>query len=134
MGKLKWTVIYIICISTIILVSIMGDEFNKYLIVLHSTDFESQYFWLLPIYPILIGCLIALPQIIRNISKTGFWHFDWVKFLIMGIPSLYIAFTHIIYFSGFGGFLPVLHSEHLYIIGGIIFGTVLLTSFYKQSS
>lgn len=134
MDKFKRSTIYIICISLIILISVMGDKINNYLFLLHSTYFKSLYFWLLPIYPILIGFLIALPQFIKNTCKTGAWHFDWVKFLAMGIPSLYIAFSYIIYFSPVGSFLPVIHSKHLYVIGGIAFGNVLLTSIYKQSS
>jgi len=132
--KLKWAVIYAIYISSIILISVMGDKFNNYIFLLYQTHFKSSYFWFLPIYPILLGFLIALPQFIRNTHKTGAWHFHWIKFLVMGIPALYIAFTYIIYFSRFGNLLPVIHSQQLYIISGIIFGHVLLTSFYKQSS
>ncbi|HWP97087.1 MAG TPA: hypothetical protein VN426_09565 [Syntrophomonadaceae bacterium] len=134
MDKLKCAVACAIYISSIILISIMGDKFNDYLLVLHSTYFESSYLWFLPIYPILIGFLIALPQFIRTIRKTGAWHFQWIKFLIMGIPALYIAFTYNIYFGRFGDLLPVIHSRQLYIIGGIIFGNVLFTSIYKQST
>lgn len=132
--KLKWITINIICISSIIFISIMGDKFNKYLFVLHSTNFKSIYFGFLPIYPILVGCLISLPHFVININKIGVWHFDWVNFSVMGIPAIYIAFTYLIYFSQVGNLLPTIHSQQLYIIGGVIFGNVLLSSFYKQSS
>lgn len=133
MGKCKRIMIYIVYIAAIIAISITGDKFNNYLFLLHSTYYKSIYFWFLPIYPILIGCLMALPQFLGNAGKTGAWNFDWIKFLVVGIPSLYIAFTYIIYFSQIGDILPVIHSPQLYIIGGILFGSVLLTSFHKQS-
>ncbi len=133
MYKFKWIAIYIVCISLIILISIMGDEFNQYIILLYSTYFKTLYFWLLPVYPILIGCLIALPQFIKKVYKIGTWHFDWQKFLIMGMPALYIAFSYMIYFGQLGSFLPVIHSQQFYIIGGIVFGNVLITSFDKQT-
>jgi len=132
-NNLKRTITYLIYVSIIGFISIIGDQFNNYLFTLYATTFSSLYFWFLPIYPILIGFLIALPQFITNARKLGSWRFDWLKFIIVSIPALYMAFTFIIYFSQVGRLLPVIHSQQLYMIGGIVFGHLLLTSFYKQS-
>lgn len=135
MSKSIRIVIYIIYISVIIFAAIMGERFNEYLFLLYSTCFKPSYFWFLPVYPILIGCLIALPEFISKALKAGVWRFDWLRFLIVGIPSLYIAFTYVIYFGQRGNFLPfiylLIYSRQFYIISGIIFGYTLLASFNK---
>lgn len=91
---LKRSIFYLIYVILIGFISIVGGQLNNYLFTLHATTFSSLYFWFLPIYPILIGLLIALPQFITNARMPGSWRFDWAKFIIVGIPALYVTFTH----------------------------------------
>ena len=93
------------------------------------------------ITPIFYGLLLAIPYFIHETRKKGKLKFDWIKFLAIGIPSLYLVFFHLIYF-----FIPslaqyiyphrfvLLDSNIIIAFGGIVFGYLILTSLYKEVS
>lgn len=49
------------------------------------------------LYSILMGMYIALPKLISALMKTGRLRLDWPKLLIIGIPTLLISTSGILY-------------------------------------
>ncbi len=86
--------------------------------------------------PILIGLLLALPELYSVITKKGIWSFDWLKFIVVGLPSFLAAGAMYIFWSisFLHQYMPFLYNDRiLSTTGGIVFGYVLLTSFQKVS-
>ncbi len=42
------------------------------------------------VFPVVIGLVLRLPKLIIEIREKKQWTFDWIKFVVIGIPSLYI--------------------------------------------
>ncbi|MTI81247.1 MAG: hypothetical protein FH758_10250 [Firmicutes bacterium] len=110
----------------------MIGSFNAKLIMLYMAT-----------YPVVLGMLLALPLFICTVRKSGQWYLDWVKLLGVGLPSLYITFNVLIYFT-LGNLLPNLFfwpghrllsiSEIPITMFGLIFGHTLLTAIKKKST
>ena len=89
------------------------------------------------IFPILFGLLLRLPKLILEIKEKKQWSFDWIKFVAIGIPSLYIAMMPML--QVFFGMKLLFGREILLLvdpiafttIAGIVFGYVLLGSLKK---
>lgn len=89
------------------------------------------------IFPIFIGLLLRLPKFILEIKEKRQWSFDWIKFVAIGIPSLYIAMMPML--QVFFGMKLLFGREILLsgdpiaftTIAGIVFGYVLLGSLKK---
>lgn len=107
----------------------------------------SKYFDLMPvvlfnsIYPFVIGIFLRLPKLIIEIKQQKQWTFDWVKFIAIGIPSLYIAMIPIL--SIYFGMNLLFTKEFLFLLlgsatftstAGIVFGYVLLDSLKNNNS
>ncbi|WP_079528365.1 hypothetical protein [Halobacillus hunanensis] len=76
------------------------------------------------IYPLIMGMLFGLPQMISRLKRRGVLHFDVIKFAAIGLPALYIFVIPIFYyFTKIGGCLPLSRTIMLSDSGG----TVLLT-------
>lgn len=43
------------------------------------------------IYPMVIGMFLRLPKLIMEIKEKRQWTFDWIKFVSIGIPALFIT-------------------------------------------
>ncbi|MEK4404660.1 hypothetical protein MKZ26_09545 [Sporosarcina sp. FSL K6-6792] len=89
------------------------------------------------IFPILFGLLLRLPKLILEIKEKKQWSFDWIKFVAIGIPSLYIAMMPML--QVFFG-MKLLFGREILLLGdpiaftkiaGIVFGYVLLGSLKK---
>ncbi|MFJ7827779.1 hypothetical protein [Psychrobacillus sp. NPDC096623] len=93
----------------------------------------KPYITFASIFPIFIGLLLRLPKLIIEIKDKKKWTFDWMKVLVIGIPSLYIAIIHLLAFV-IGTNLLI--SKTFLLLGdlsftgiaGVIFGYVLLDS------
>lgn len=91
------------------------------------------------IFPVFIGLLLRLPKLIIEIKEKTQWSFDWIKVIIIGIPSLYIAMLPLLSFSyGTNLFMSkafVLLGGTTYTsIAGVVFGYVLLDSLKSYNS
>ncbi|OEH92336.1 hypothetical protein [Bacillus solimangrovi] len=90
------------------------------------------------IFSIIIGVLFGIPRLITKIRSAQKFTFDWIKFIAIGIPTVYLATVPYLYFTAIGSYLP--YASRIYhefgnftpTIFGIIFGYVLLDSFIKK--
>ncbi|MCG7346290.1 hypothetical protein MHZ92_19460 [Sporosarcina sp. ACRSL] len=45
----------------------------------------------LTVFPICFGLLLRTPKLVLEMKEKKQWSFDWIKFVAIGIPSLYIT-------------------------------------------
>lgn len=101
-----------------------------------SKDFTlHQTYIYISLFPIFLGILLRLPKFIKDIRYKRNWSIDWLKLIVIGLPTLYISQINIIYF-----FIPNGHllpfttrlshysSTSFFEITGLIFGYILLDS------
>lgn len=97
----------------------------------------GSFVWYSSIFPIVIGMLLRLPELINEIKDKRPWTFDWAKFVGIGLPSMFISLAFVLIF-----YVPinVLHliPQQIYLgnptlqtIAGVVFGFVLLDSVKK---
>lgn len=90
------------------------------------------------IYSIGIGILIRLPRFINEIKKNGKWGFDWIKFLAIGLPSIFVLLIYISVSHLPQSILPFIPELILFgnttiqIMAGVVFGYVLLDCIKKK--
>ncbi|MEA3318537.1 MAG: hypothetical protein U9Q88_00825 [Bacillota bacterium] len=83
------------------------------------------------LFSILIGMLLRLPKLIKEIKKEKSWSVNWMKLLVVGLPTLYVSFIPVLSLSNLIMYIPfVLEIIHLEIstLAGVVFGYVLLDS------
>lgn len=92
-------------------------------------------------YPIVLGLYAGFPSLYKHLKKEGVWTVDWVKLLIIGIPSLFVALSYIILLliseKGIAVSYPfpailVMYSAPRFL-ASFIFGYIVLDSFKKQN-
>jgi len=116
-----------------------GEEYLHLLRVERGATFNYYPTALFGIfYPITIGILIGLPRLLNQIKKDGYWKWDWIKFLAVGIPTfLFGIYPHLIYLPILQQrapvFIPVIvsRSDILITFSGIVFGYFVISSLYK---
>jgi hypothetical protein len=88
------------------------------------------------IFPVLIGILLRLPKLIKEIKLEKVWKLNWIKLLAVGLPTFYVALVPLLSFTILGKYLlfamDIIHLD-LSTLAGVIFGYVLLDSFKKDS-
>lgn len=122
-----WTVViglifYLAMKWRVHIVGLASLNFEFFPVVLFST-----------IFPIVMGLLLRLPQLIIEVKENRKWTFDWAKFTAIGLPTLLIL---VVYGISYLGIMPVIDfiliSEPiLTTVAGIIFGYILLDSLKK---
>jgi hypothetical protein len=90
-------------------------------------------------FSIFIGMLLRLPKLILEIRDKQRWSFDWMKVIVIGIPSLYIAMIPLfalVYGMNlwFSNVVMLLGDITFTTIAGVIFGYVLLDSLNSKAS
>ncbi|WP_249872660.1 hypothetical protein [Oceanobacillus saliphilus] len=89
------------------------------------------------IFPIVIGLFLRLPRLLIEIKENKQWTFDWVKFIAIALPSLYIISMSILPFLQLGeGSIKIpeiimVGSPTIQIIASVVFGYILLDSLKK---
>lgn len=90
------------------------------------------------IFALILGVAFAIPRFAMAFQEDGRMTFDWLKFVIFGIPSLIITVLPLIVltellntFNINLNMLSILVDEKIHLIGGIVFGFTLLSSWYK---
>ena len=87
------------------------------------------------VFPIVIGVLIAIPGLASNFIKTGSWSVNWIKMVVIGLPTFIVSISYLMYFSKIGKYLHITSSwvinGKVITISGIIFGYTVLASIYK---
>jgi len=92
-------------------------------------------------YPIVLGLYAGFPNLYKQLKKEGVWTVDWVKLLIIGIPSLFVALSYIILLliseKGIAVSYPFPAIFAMYtaprFLSSFIFGYILITSFKKKN-
>lgn len=94
----------------------------------------------LAIFPVIIGLLLRLPRFLLERKERREPGFDWLKFLAVGLPSLYVVLMTFLPFTSLGeGWLliPTFMTTSgnsittIATIAGLVFGYVLLDCFNK---
>lgn len=118
-----------------------STEWERHLKLLAGRTYNPYpHLIFLGIFPIIMGIFLAIPVFIKKTKEQGNWYFDWIKFIAVGIPTLYVAISPALYFSPIGKYLPHIgsimfsYSSTPLIVCGIIFGYILLSSFDKRNA
>jgi len=137
---LKYLILILLIIGFLVL-----DKYIYYkaFSTLDITPISFLAFPFLTLLNIAIGVLIGLEPLFKEAKKEGRWKFNWLRALILLLPTLYliIVFTGIIYGRIYcRPLLFLLYEHHLtntamdvLSIIRLLFGYWLITSFYKKS-
>ena len=135
---LKYLILILLIIGSLIV-----DKYFYYKVI--SNPFITPFcFIALPTATLLniaIGVLIGFEYIRSEAKKDGHWRFNWLRALILLVPTLYliIGFTGIIY--GRIIFKPIMYLYKLKLLSSgmdvlsimrLLFGYWFITSFYKK--
>lgn len=87
-------------------------------------------------FALILGMVFAIPRFTMAYQNDGEMTFDWLKFVLFGIPSLIVTVLPIFIYSELLNtfnlnMLSLLVNEKIHLIGGIVFGFTLLSSWYK---
>lgn len=92
------------------------------------------------LFSVIIGILLGLPNLIKKMKQNNRWGFDWIKFIAIGFPSLFVVFMYVLLFylpENVIGFLPqaiFLGNQTIQIIAGVVFGYILLDSVKRNNT
>ena len=111
---------------------------------LKLVEYQSIYYNAKPLilfsglFPIFVRFVLRLPELIMNIKhKNQQWGVDWVKVIVMGLPSLFIASYPLFYYLGIpmiNAYLTeILLGSMFTTISGVIFGYVFIDSTSKKA-
>ncbi|SFF04736.1 hypothetical protein [Alteribacillus iranensis] len=130
----------IVCVGIIGFFLLSGSKYQVYL-----KDVAGATFEVLPVtifsvvFPILIGVLLRLPQLLLEIKEKREWTCNWIKLLVVGAPALYVtSLPLLMYLPGGMNFWLVYEAM---IVGngtitttvtGLVFGYVLLDSWIEK--
>jgi hypothetical protein len=147
--NLKRVIGCLIYVAAFGLLVVLAEDLNRHFEDVFRSTFRLPYFWLFItqfVLPILMGCLLALPQFIRTSRQEGSWKADWIVLLAVGLPAFCIAvipvgfYTLAYFIQPENGAIPLSslffwmsHYPALPKVFGILLGFVLLTSPGKQS-
>lgn len=139
--NIKRLIGYFLYIIFVISLLVIGMGWERHLKLLTGRTYSPYpHLVFLAIFPIVIGIILAIPKIIRKAKEQGNWHFDWVMFIAIGTPTLYVAISPALYFSPIGIYLPRIgtvtftYSATPQIICGVIFGYLILSVFDKRNT
>ncbi|MGD6993915.1 hypothetical protein [Sutcliffiella horikoshii] len=83
------------------------------------------------LFPILIGILLRLPKLIKEIQQEKVWSVNWMKLLAVGLPTLYVSLVPVLLLTGLFKYIPfamdIIHFDFA-TLAGVVFGYVLLDS------
>ncbi|UAL47854.1 hypothetical protein K7887_02475 [Sutcliffiella horikoshii] len=83
------------------------------------------------LFPILIGILLRLPKLIKEIQEEKAWSVNWMKLLAVGLSTLYVSLVPVLSLTGLFRYMPfamdIIHLD-LATLAGVVFGYVLLDS------
>jgi hypothetical protein len=101
--------------------------------IANQTYQYTPYVLCLSLTAILLGALLRCDVFF---DKKRTFRIDWLSLLLIGIPSLLIAFSQILLFSLFQnvpiphGFEVILFGDKLPIFGGVLLGYTVINSMF----
>ncbi|GAA0182129.1 hypothetical protein SH2C18_45620 [Clostridium sediminicola] len=131
--------IYIVIIFVMIYI-------RNYVIGLYTAYFQREFrinLSLLTISMLItigIGLLLGIEYFISEIKKEGLWKLNFPKIILLGVPSLYFSITQFAVYCknqfwqniiGFPWLKLQINSSSYVTLFQLIFGYVIITSFYK---
>ncbi|MFZ7120990.1 MAG: hypothetical protein ACOWWH_08590 [Eubacteriaceae bacterium] len=128
----KWRkyIIFILFLSVYIFIAYVLDNITSSYVNETFNPFVKILFDYL-MY-IIFGMILGIEYLLNQKKLEGKWKINLSKLLIMGIPSLFFASHHYITIVGINIFPTILNSMFL-ILWQILFGYVVVTSFYKDT-
>jgi Na+-driven multidrug efflux pump len=127
--KVMGSLIYaVLLIGYLFLASYFASELARY----NSIHFNITRLILLavPFSNIIFGCLLGLRYFIGQTRRKGTWSVDLVKLIVLGLPSLFLTFYFFMMIKK--PFLPTWLTLQFFDMCAVVFGYVLITSFYKS--
>ena len=141
-NKVKRFISYLVYVVAFGYLAIKFDDLYRYFKDIFLSTYRPPYLWvcMVPIFEMLIGVLLALPQFIRTYRQEGSWKIDWIILLTVGLPAFCIAIAQIAQYISISWqpaasilmYLP--YYPTTVKVAGILFGFTLITSFSKQES
>ncbi|WP_342598020.1 hypothetical protein MHB48_10360 [Psychrobacillus sp. FSL H8-0483] len=124
---------YFIWVLIIFIICYLGSQYYMRLKAIAESTFDYKgtlifYF----VFPILMGMLLKLPGLVKDIKQQKKWTFDWVKLLAIGTPTLYIATIPIWTYKSFGehflfaDYFRITIFTPFITVAGIVLGYCLL--------
>ncbi len=133
---------YLVYISLLVLIAFLGSyiartiEANDHYPVLINT------LWI--VFYGAMGLILGSEHLLRELKKDGIWKINLPKIIVMGVPSLYISLSSLIYYNYFiNTFLPSLVFPIRVMLRGnfdflnifqLLLGYIISTSFYKYNN
>lgn len=138
-GLMKRFFKYVFLSAAFILILFLGLEIQSILKKYAEHNFDYQpHITFTVLFPILMGMLLRLPQLVKEIATRKRWSIDWIKLLTIGVPTLYIALIPLPYFLNIQLITHTMINKIFYTgftgttIAGIVFGYVLLDSLKEK--
>ncbi|WP_088041921.1 hypothetical protein [Bacillus sp. EAC] len=144
--KIKSIVAYLLYLIILGVVISVGLKHQSNLYKQSSITYDLfDYYKFQTLFPLIIGAILSIPYNIKNLLKQGLWKFNWVRFIVLGIPALYFVITPFLYLKQIismkfplikyimGGYFGNSTSTLIAIIG-IAAGYFVLTCFEKQNT
>ena len=145
-NKFKSIVGYLLYLIILGIVITVGLKHQNSLFKQSSITYDLiDYYKFQILFPLIIGALLAIPTIFKNFLKQGAWKFNWVRFIVLGLPTLYFAITPYLFIKHvisikfpflkqiMGGYFGNSTTTLITIIG-LAAGYFVMTSFEKQSN
>ena len=138
MSPLKRILFNILYIFVVLAVLYYGLQYEHHLLEKSKETFTLPRIlhWYSIIFSIVVGVLLAIPNLFYNLNKNGTWTYDWTRSAIIGIPSLFITLVPILYWV-IPDFIQFLPGQFIYFAGsteilptvtGILFGYTMISS------
>lgn len=136
---MKKYLFYIIYVGLFLLFILGALSYRHQLQEQADTQFEVLPLMIFDhVYPIVFGMLVATSFLWNRYKEGRLKGFVWAEFLIIGIPSLYVALAPWLYFTNVP-LLPLLKffATHHYsgpMLFGFLFGFTLIHSIRKKTT
>lgn len=98
--ELRRFLVYFAYTIVFFLLIILGNEYGYYRLQYPGSKYLGMLFlgkpivfFTLQVYHLLIGLMLALPRLISARRRPGNWKFDWVVFIAVCVPALYVTLT-----------------------------------------
>ncbi|MFY9120573.1 MAG: hypothetical protein WAO57_09655 [Syntrophomonadaceae bacterium] len=142
MKHLKRPMGYLLYVAAFGCLVITMDRLGRYYDQITATTYQVSLIWVVVSQigvPVLVGGMLALPQLIRMYQQPGSWQVDHVKLLTVGLPALGVALASCAWMVPSDwlnriSYYLLTHCPTLLKAGGLLLGFVLLTSFYKENN
>lgn len=139
--KLKRVIENLLYLFGLLLLIYFGSIYNEQVRMIASRDFNIVPLFLFnSVYSIIVGMYIAVPKLVNSLKEPGRVQVDWLKILIIGIPTFLISISGVLYHQVES---PVMIALVQWIsikfnmataLIGVVCGYILLSSISKEKN